>query len=116
MTFCIVVRTCSLTVYVTHQLATDIDVRTGFVSYRDQVTVNVKYPLLPSVKAGTFKGDLRSGITMSIGVPEIYGSIRVWIEFDFFEPWNLKAHLWVEFDLCVFGVEYKGKFAVLPIP
>ena len=80
--------------------------------------MNVKYPLLASVKAGTYKGDLHCGrgIDLAIGVPEIYGSIRVWIEFDFFEPWNLKAYLWVEFDLCVFGVEYKGKFAVIPIP
>ena len=80
------------------------------------MTVNVKYPLLPSVKAGTFKGDLRSpsGITMSIGVPEIYGTIRIWIDVDFYRSWT--ASLWVEFDLCVFDVEYKGKFAVIPIP
>ena len=76
----------------------------------------MKYPLLPSVKAGSFKGDLRSpsSITMSIGVPEIYGTIRIWIDVDFYRSWT--ASLWVEFDLCVFDVEYKGKFAVLPIP
>ena len=91
--------------------------RHDFVPYRDQVTINVKYPLLPSVKAGTFKGDLRSGITMSIGVPEIYGTIRIWIDITIFRLWkHWKAFLWVEFDLCVFGVEYKGEFAVLPIP
>ena len=100
--------------YTLFQLATEIDVRSDCVPHRDQVTINVKYPLLPSVKAGTFKSDLRSGITMSIGVPEIYGSIRIWIEFDFYGSWT--SSLWVEFDLCVFGVEYKGKFAVLPIP
>ena len=100
------------------QLATQIDVRTGCViAYRDQVTLSVKYPLLPSVKAGTYKGDLHSpcGITMSVGVPEIYGTVHVWIQDDICEC-GPQTWLWVEFDFCVFDVNYKGKFAVLPIP
>ncbi|KAM5544297.1 hypothetical protein V8D89_001957 [Ganoderma adspersum] len=99
------------------EVATEIDVRTGCtVMHRDQVTLSVKYPLLPSVKAGTYKGDLHSrcGITMSVGVPEIYGTIHVWIQDDC--GCELQAWLWVEFDFCVFDVNYKGKFAVLPIP
>ena len=79
------------------------------------MTIGVKYPLLPSVKAGTYVGDLRvfPGIHMAVGVPEVYGTINMFIQEDFCSK---TASLWVEFDLTVFGVEYKGKFAVLPIP
>ena len=80
------------------------------------MTVNVKYPLLASVKAGTYKGDLHcgQGINMAIGVPEIYGTLRFWVQGG--DACNPHAWLWVEFDLHVFGVEYKGKFALIPIP
>ena len=105
-----------LTVFL--QFAGQIDIR-ECATRLSQITVNVKYPLLASVKAGTYKGDLHcgDGINMAIGVPEIYGTIRIWIDITIFRLWkHWKAFLWVEFDLCVFGVEYKGKFAVLPIP
>ncbi|PIL25353.1 hypothetical protein GSI_13242 [Ganoderma sinense ZZ0214-1] len=97
------------------EFAGQIDIRECGPRF-DQVTVNVKYPLLASVKAGTYKGDLHCGcgINMAIGVPEIYGTLRLWVQGgDAFHP---HAWLWVEFDLHVFDVEYKGKFAVLPIP
>ena len=42
------------------------------------------------------------------------GSVRLWI--DGGDPCNPDAWLWIEFDLTVFDVPYKGKFAVLPIP
>ncbi|EJF59366.1 hypothetical protein DICSQDRAFT_128371 [Dichomitus squalens LYAD-421 SS1] len=94
---------------VTVEFATTLDIRQGCSSHLDKVTANIKYPLLASVKGGAFKGNLHNscGITMSIGVPEIYGSVRLWIDCD---------SLWIDFDLTVFGVPYKGKFAVLPIP
>ena len=84
-----------------------------------QVTVNVKYPLLASVKAGTYKGNCNcdDGIKMAIGVPEICGTLRLWVQSDGDSDWSHPfAQLWVEFDLKVFDVEYKGKFALLPIP
>ena len=91
------------------QFAAQIDVRECVPRHNDQITVGVKYPLLPSVKAGTYKGDLHCGrgIELAIGVPEIFGTLRFWIQ---------DCYLWVEFDLCVFGTEYKGKFALIPIP
>ena len=78
--------------------------------------MSVKYPLLPSVKAGTYKGDLHCGrgIDLAIGVPEIYGTLRFWVQGG--DHCNPTAWLWVEFDLHVFDKEYKGKFAVIPIP
>ena len=80
------------------------------------VTANIKYPLLANIKGGAFKGDLHCdhGIHMSVGVPEIYGFVRLWI--DGGDPCNPDAWLWIEFDLNVFGVEHKAKFTVLPIP
>ena len=80
-----------------------------------QVTINVKYPLLPSVKAGTFKGNLHhgNGIHLAIGVPEIYGMLRFWVQGGDCHP---HPGLWIEFDLYVFGTEHKGKFMVIPIP
>ncbi len=78
--------------------------------------MNVKYPLLASVKAGTYKGNLHGndGINVAIGVPEIYGTLRLWVQGgDHYHP---HANLWVEFDLHVFGVGYRGRFALLPIP
>ncbi|KAI1788153.1 hypothetical protein LXA43DRAFT_895157 [Ganoderma leucocontextum] len=99
----------------TIEFAGKIDVR-DCGSHVDHVTVNIKYPLLASVKGGSYKGDLHCGrgIDMSVGVPEIYGSVRLWVQKD--DACHPHAWLWVEFDLHVFGVEYKGKFAVLPVP
>ena len=47
-------------------------------------------------------------------MPEIYGTLRFWVQGG--DHCNPTAWLWVEFDLHVFDVEYKGKFAVIPIP
>ena len=49
--------------------------------YPDLVAGSVKYPLLAAVKAGAFRGTLCSprGVHMAIGVPEIYGTVRLWI-------------------------------------
>ena len=106
------VRECSSA---SAQFAGQIDIRECGPRF-DQVTVNVKYPLLASVKAGTFKGDLNHGhgIYMAIGVPEIYGTLQFWVQGG--GDCNPQAWLWVEFDLHVFDVEYKGKFALIPIP
>ena len=100
------------------QFAGQIDVRAEYATRLDQITVNVKYPLLASVKAGTFKGDLHHGhgVHMAIGVPEVYGTIRLWVHGGDCDGYHPHAWLWVEFHLHVFNVEYKGKFAVLPIP
>ena len=97
------------------QFAGQIDIR-ECATRLSQITINVKYPLLPSVKAGTYKGDLHcgDGINMAIGVPEIYGTVRLWVQGG--DHCNPTAWLWVQFDLHVFGVEYMGQFAVLPIP
>ncbi|PIL25352.1 hypothetical protein GSI_13241 [Ganoderma sinense ZZ0214-1] len=69
------------------RLATEIDLR-ACVPHRDQVTIS----------ASTFKGDLQAGcgVTRSVYVPEVYGTIRMWIKEDFCEP---HASLWIEFDL-----------------
>ncbi|KAM5544284.1 hypothetical protein V8D89_001944 [Ganoderma adspersum] len=97
------------------EFASQIDVR-ECATRISQLTVNVKYPLLASVKAGTYKGDLHCGrgIDLAIGVPEIYGTLRFWVQGG--DHCNPTAWLWIEFDLHVFDVEYKGKFAVIPIP
>ena len=99
-----------------NKFATTLDIRKNCSTHFDMVTASIKYPLLPSVKGGAFKGDLHCdhGIHMSVGVPEIYGFVRLWI--DGGDPCNPDAWLWIEFDLTVFDVPYKGKFAVLPIP
>ncbi|TBU30444.1 hypothetical protein BD311DRAFT_754324 [Dichomitus squalens] len=101
---------------VTVEFSTKLDIRQNCTTHLDLVTANIKYPLLASVKGGAFKGDLHCdcGIDMSIGVPEIYGSVRLWI--DSGEHCRTNASLWIDFDLTVFDVAYKGKFAVLPIP
>ncbi|KAM5544299.1 hypothetical protein V8D89_001967, partial [Ganoderma adspersum] len=97
------------------EFAGQIDIR-ECATRISQLTVNVKYPLLASVKAGTYKGDLHCGrgIDLAIGVPEIYGTLRFWVQGG--DHCNPTAWLWIEFDLHVFDVEYKGKFAVIPIP
>ena len=75
----------------------------------------MNYPLLPPVKAGTYTGDLRTkcGIRMSVGVPEVNGTISVSLKEFFCDP---QVELWVEFAVVVFGVEYKGRFPVLSFP
>ena len=81
------------------------------------MTASIKYPLLASVKAGAFRGALRNprGVHMAIGVPEIYGTARLWIGGGDGPHIPEALYLWIEFDLDVFGVEHKAKFAVLPI-
>ena len=52
---------------------------------------------------------------MEIGIPETNGTLRLWVQGE--EGCQPHTSLWVEFDLHVFDVEYKGKsLAVLPIP
>ena len=53
---------------------------------------------------------------MAIGVPEIYGTARLWIGGGDGPHIPEALYLWIEFDLDVFGIEHKAKFAVLPIP
>ncbi|TBU39740.1 hypothetical protein BD309DRAFT_993554 [Dichomitus squalens] len=101
---------------VTVEFSTKLDIRRVNASLPDLVSASIKYPLLASVKGGAFRGDLHSsrGISMSIGVPEVYGSVRLWIEGGTHR--HPDAALWIDFKLSVFGEEHHGRFAVLPIP
>ena len=52
---------------------------------------------------------------MEIGIPEIYGTLRLWVQGR--EACQPHASLWVEFDPHIFDVEYKDtSLAVLSIP
>ncbi|RPD53723.1 hypothetical protein L226DRAFT_531392 [Lentinus tigrinus ALCF2SS1-7] len=69
----------------------------------------VKVPFLPAIKLGELSGNLRDGITISVGVPGILeGSVTLYISDD---NW-----LHIKFTLTIFGEEYSADIALFPIP
>ncbi|KAK7026031.1 hypothetical protein VNI00_015749 [Paramarasmius palmivorus] len=70
------------------------------------ISVYVKVPLLPAIKLGEFKGNLRDGITITVGASGILaGSITLYVK----DGW-----LWIKFSLEVFGQTYDAEFKLIP--
>jgi len=71
------------------------------------ITAYIKLPFLPAIRIGEFKGSLLHGITISVKIPKVSGSISLFVQ---------NKALWIKFDLTVFGKHFGATLKLLPLP
>jgi len=63
--------------------------------------------LFPAVKTGNLVGNLGTGITISVKIPKVTGSISLLAK---------NKGLWIDFDMHVFGKNHKATFNIQDLP
>ncbi|KAK7026030.1 hypothetical protein VNI00_015748 [Paramarasmius palmivorus] len=68
----------------------------------------IKVPIFGTYQVGELKGNLKTGISISVGIPGILsGTITLYAK----DGW-----LWIKFSLTIFGKTYTAEFKLIPIP
>jgi len=71
------------------------------------IAVYVKFPIVPPISLGRLQGNLKDGITISVGAGGVSGSITLYIR---------DKYLWIKFRLEIFGKVFESEFRLIPVP
>jgi len=71
------------------------------------ITAYGKIPLFPGIKLGEFKGNLLHGITIPVKIPNIQGTMSLFVQ---------SKALWIKFDIVVLGRHRVATFKIMDLP